>query len=126
MRHSPPRRALLVANPRASRTAERHDAIAALLERRGIAVETPPPDRDGGLLACVREARDRVDCVVVGGGDGTLHRAAPALAESRLPLGILPLGTANDLARALAIPADPDAAAGVVARGALWRIDRDA
>jgi len=119
----PPRRALLVVNPRASRAVEHRDGVAGLLERRGIAVERLAPGCPGALAARVREAGDRVDCVVVGGGDGSLHRAVPALLESRLPLGILPLGTANDLARTLAIPADPEAAAEVIHRGALRAID---
>jgi YegS/Rv2252/BmrU family lipid kinase len=54
------------------------------------------------------------DLVILGGGDGTLNAAAPALVETGLPLGILPLGTANDLARSLAIPLDPLAAAELI------------
>src|SRR3546814_770356 len=61
--------------------------------------------------------------VVVGGGDGTLHSVAPALVERRLPLGILPLGTANDLARTLELPIDPAAAARVVVAGRTRRLD---
>ena len=42
---------------------------------------------------------------MIGGGDGTLNAAAPALLDTGLPLGIIPLGTANDLARTLGHPA---------------------
>ena len=46
---------------------------------------------------------DDVDCVVAAGGDGTVARAGRTLAGSSLPLAILPLGTANNIASSLAI-----------------------
>ncbi|HEY9649208.1 MAG TPA: diacylglycerol kinase family protein, partial [Coleofasciculaceae cyanobacterium] len=52
----------------------------------------------------IRNYRDRVNLVIVGGGDGTLNAAIEGLVDTQLPLGILPLGTANDLARTLQIP----------------------
>ena len=48
----------------------------------------------------------RRHCAIVCGGDGSLCRAAPGLIATGLTLGILPMGTANDLARTLGIPAD--------------------
>lgn len=63
------------------------------------------------------------DLLVLGGGDGTLRAAAAAVIESGLPLGILPLGTANDLAHSLGIPDDPLAAVDVIADAAVHRID---
>jgi diacylglycerol kinase (ATP) len=64
-----------------------------------------------------------VDLVIVGGGDGTLNAAADALVEAGLPLGLLPLGTANDLARTLGLPTDLAGAGAVIARGRTRRID---
>jgi YegS/Rv2252/BmrU family lipid kinase len=61
--------------------------------------------------------------IVIGGGDGTLNAAAPALLKAELPLGILPLGTANDLARSLGIGPDLTTAARVIAAGHRRRID---
>ncbi len=52
-----------------------------------------------------------------------MNAAAPALVETGLPLGLLPLGTANDLARTLSIPTDPVEAAGVIAANKRHRID---
>jgi YegS/Rv2252/BmrU family lipid kinase len=75
------------------------------------------------LGAWILAHRHEADLVIIGGGDGTLNAAAEALVEADLPLGILPLGTANDLARTLAIPTDPVAAAGVIADGHSHRID---
>ena len=78
--------------------------------------ERPLPD-------AIRELAKNYDCVIVGGGDGTLNAAAPALIETGLPLGILPLGTANDLARTLGIDPNPVAAAGLIVAGNLRPID---
>jgi hypothetical protein len=57
------------------------------------------------------------------GGDGTLNACASALVETGLPLGILPLGTGNDLARTLAIPTALEAAADVIVAGRQMHID---
>lgn len=70
----------------------------------------------------IRLARE-VDLVIVGGGDGTVNAALRGVIETGLPLGILPLGTANDLARTLGLPVDPTAAAAVIVAGATRRID---
>ena len=55
--------------------------------------------------AARRAANEGVGLVIVAGGDGTVNRAAGALAGSNVPLGILPLGTGNDLVRTLGAPA---------------------
>ena len=75
------------------------------------------------IAEAIRAHQGGVDMVVVGGGDGTLNAAADALLATQLTLGILPLGTANDLARVLAIPADPIAAAQIIVDGHRRRID---
>jgi YegS/Rv2252/BmrU family lipid kinase len=68
-------------------------------------------------------AKSEVDMVIVGGGDGTIRCAAHGLVASQLPVGILPLGTANDLARSLGIPGDLKEACSVITGGKLHRID---
>jgi YegS/Rv2252/BmrU family lipid kinase len=103
----------------------RIDASAALdlLARAGFELIEEPVDRPHLLAAAIRKARGRVDAVILGGGDGTLTMAADGLVRAQLPLGILPMGTANDLARSLGLPTDLVAAAEVIARGHLKRID---
>jgi YegS/Rv2252/BmrU family lipid kinase len=64
-----------------------------------------------------------VDCVILGGGDGTLNAALPGLLDTGLPLGVIPLGTANDLARTLNLPLDAAKAVEVIAAGNLHGID---
>lgn len=54
---------------------------------------------------------------MVAGGDGTLGRVLPALAGTRVHVGLLPVGTYNNFARALGIPDDLDRAIQVVRTG---------
>src|SRR5690606_26649821 len=112
---TPPRmasRLLLVVNPSSSRAAEGAEQARAVLAEGGLALdEVRCPGESAGLAALVRERAPRLDGVVLGGGDGTLHAALPALLECGVPLGVLPLGTANDFAGAIGLPADPGEAA---------------
>jgi lipid kinase YegS len=73
-------------------------------------------DAERLTAAAVREAEDgRIDCIIAGGGDGTVNAVFGAAYSAGLPptcsLGILPLGTANDFARSADIPAGDLAAA---------------
>ena len=64
-----------------------------------------------------------LDAVVAGGGDGTLSCAAGHLAGTGRPLGILPLGTLNHLARDARIPVKLEEAVAVIAAGHSRAID---
>ena len=94
-----------------------------VFRRGGIEVVEGRPGPKQELSALIREHRNTVDCVVLGGGDGTIQRAAAGCLDSGLPLGILPLGTANDLARTLGIPTDLVEAARLIVDGSVRRID---
>jgi YegS/Rv2252/BmrU family lipid kinase len=56
--------------------------------------------------------------VVVAGGDGSIGCGAAAAAQAGVPLGVIPVGTANDFARALELPDDLEAAVELAASGA--------
>jgi YegS/Rv2252/BmrU family lipid kinase len=75
------------------------------------------------LAPLIRAHAGEVDRVILGGGDGTLNAAIGGLIDTRLPLGILPLGTANDLARTLGLPLDLPQAARIIAAGRTRAID---
>jgi diacylglycerol kinase family enzyme len=64
-----------------------------------------------------------LDALVAGGGDGTLSCAAGHLAGTGRPLGILPLGTLNHLARDAGIPAGLEEAVAIVGAGHVREID---
>jgi diacylglycerol kinase family enzyme len=80
------------------------------------------PDRLSDVFAEAAKAPG-LDIVVAGGGDGTLSCAAGHLAGTGRPLGILPLGTLNHLARDAGIPAELEEAAAIIAAGHVREID---
>jgi YegS/Rv2252/BmrU family lipid kinase len=119
----PCRRALLIVNANSRSGATQLRSAVERLEAYGIEpVHRECGSRDELSPVIVEHGRD-VDLVVVGGGDGTLNAAALGVIERNLPLGVLPMGTANDLARTLGIPTDLDAAAQIIAEGRTRRID---
>ncbi|OWW19311.1 lipid kinase [Noviherbaspirillum denitrificans] len=118
-----PRRALLIVNRKSRNGSSDVRTVAGYLERSGMDVLPWALDRPDQVPEMIRRHAADVDLVVVGGGDGTLNAAAPALIETRLPLGVLPMGTANDLARTLQIPFDLEQASGVIGGGLLHNID---
>ena len=118
-----PRRALLIINKRAGRASGPVAEALATLMTAGFALIESEAHEAASMAAVMRRHRREVDCVIVGGGDGTLNAAAAGLAETGLTLGILPLGTANDLARTLAIPFDPVAAARIILEGNVRQLD---
>ncbi len=73
-----------------------------------------------GIAAARDAAAGGAELVVAVGGDGTVRSCAEGLAGTDVPLGIVPLGTANLLARTLGIPENPKAALAIAlgARGA--------
>lgn len=113
---------LLVANAHSRRGRDVAPFVAAL-ERAGIELIQATCRRREELSPLIRSMQGRVGRVILGGGDGTLNAAAPGLHDTGLPLGILPLGTANDLARTLGISQDPEQAAAVIVGGQTKRLD---
>ncbi len=65
---------------------------------------------EAGVSAACGAALDGADLVVAVGGDGTVRGCAEGLAGTGVPLGIVPHGTANLLARTLRLPGHPKAA----------------
>ncbi len=66
--------------------------------------------------------KEQPDKVIAVGGDGTVKLVAEALLMSDIPLGILPAGSANGMAKELAIPADAATAFEIIEHGASKKI----
>jgi YegS/Rv2252/BmrU family lipid kinase len=84
-------------------------------------LETTPEDPGEQLAA--RAVTSGVDLVLASGGDGTVTACVSGVAGSGIPLGVLPSGTGNLLARNLGVPLDLDGALAVALTGAQQRVD---
>jgi diacylglycerol kinase (ATP) len=117
------RRALFFVNRSARRGAEKIEEAQGLLEAAGFELIERASNHPGDMTGIISEHASDVDCVIMGGGDGTLNSALEGLVKTKLPLGILPLGTANDLAKTLGIANSLPEACEHIARGDRRRID---
>jgi diacylglycerol kinase family enzyme len=120
------RRIAIVLNRRAGALLDdpgARDAFSAALMDAGLQADFIPDDEP--LPArMARAAKSGADAVVVAGGDGTIACAAQELAGGLIPLGIIPFGTMNLLAKDLQLPiGDIAAALRVVAHGTARLID---
>ena len=108
--------ALLIANPAARGfTSARHRSAVAQLRRAFEVAAAWPSDPEEGRRAALEAAAGGFDVVVAMGGDGIAHHVIQGLAGTGTPIGLIPVGTANVLARQLGIPLRTGAAARLVA-----------
>lgn len=114
----------LIANPNAG-NAQQLEALSGrvdALERAEIHLTERPGHAEELARGLTGDGKPTIVAV---GGDGTIHEVVNGLLEASRPVrfGILPLGTGNDLCRALAIPDDPEAAFALLTAGETARID---
>lgn len=117
------RRALLLVNRRARRGEAWAEQAQQRLLSAGFTLITPHKGEERSYSELILAHQHEVDMIIVGGGDGTLNAAAQGLLKCDLPLGILPLGTANDFARTLGIPPQLEAAINIIVAAQTRRID---
>ncbi|OFE14019.1 lipid kinase [Pseudohongiella acticola] len=117
-------RALLIVNPKSRQGAEAElDLGLERLKQVGMEVEYLISHSPDESCTAVKERKADLNLVIVGGGDGTLSSMIKTLLECKLPLAILPLGTANDLARSLCIPEELELAFEIIAANHRQAVD---
>jgi len=117
------KRALLLINRHSRKGKENFAQTVDLLNHWDFEIISVPLKKVEDIPFLMEKYRSNIDLVIVGGGDGTLNAMVDVLVETQLPLGIIPLGTANDLARTLGIPNSIAEACRIIAEGNLKYID---
>ncbi len=120
-----PRDAILIVNAHSRKGAALFREAKRKLEEAGIRLVAAHAVRKPKLFPqTVRQAvSEGVPMVIVGGGDGSLSSAVDLLVGRDCVFALLPLGTANSLARTLGIPLDLDGAIDAIVNGRLRLID---
>jgi diacylglycerol kinase family enzyme len=75
------------------------------------------------ISTATQALRDQVDAIVAGGGDGTINAVASVVAGSKMPFGVLPLGTLNHFAKDVGVPLEQKAAVRNIAEGSVIQVD---
>lgn len=117
-----PKRVVVAINPSASFGAKRSigPALVQTLRGDGHDVQSLTEPSWAELLESARAAvKSKPDALIVVGGDGIVNLGANLVAGTKVPLGIIPSGTGNDMARSLGIPHDDTEGAIRVLAGAL-------
>lgn len=102
-----PKRVVVAINPSASFGASRDVGPAVVQTLRAMGHEVTSltePDFESLFEVAHAAVRTKPDALVVVGGDGMVHLGANLVARTRVPLGIVPAGTGNDMARGLELP----------------------
>ncbi|MCP9276600.1 diacylglycerol kinase [Mycolicibacterium sp. CAU 1645] len=117
----------MLTNPASGHGSAPHAAERAVaqLHKRGVDVVAIAGTDSAHARRLVDGALERgMDALVVVGGDGIISLALQVLAQTDVPLAIIPAGTGNDHAREFGIPTkDPEAAADVVVDGRVDTVD---
>jgi len=119
-------RFIILLNPKAGRGRARLVLREALegLRREGIEIDAQESRDAQHLLGLARQAAgEKPDAIVSLGGDGTHHYVINGIIGSGIPLGIIPCGSGNDLAKGLGIPTQARAAAELLRAGNTRRVD---
>lgn len=122
------KRARVIYNPTSGRESFKKNLpdVLDILENAGYETSCHATTKSGDAIAEARLAVERrFDLVIAAGGDGTINEVVNGMAEQeyRPKLGVIPVGTTNDFARALQIPRDITAAAEIIAKGDTIPID---
>ncbi len=117
--------AVLIVNAKSRKGQQAFAQARDCLKQNGVTLRDAQALQDPSHLNDIitQHLRDGVTRFVVGGGDGTFRTVAGLLANTDAVLGVLPLGTVNDFARNLAIPANIPAACKVITDGHTATVD---
>lgn len=119
--------AAILVNPTSGkgRSGKNAPLVIERLRQRGMKIAVlEGGSADGSLDLARRAVADGAEALIACGGDGTVHCALQAVAGSDTALGIIPVGTGDDIARAIGLPMkDPLAAADVIADGRTRLVD---
>lgn len=116
---------VLIVNLRSRQAQQYYDQLTSLLLNSGIVIDKVFRIKKGSNIvnAIKRIVRLKPKLVIVGAGDGTVSDVVDGLVNTKIELGILPLGTTNNFARSIGISLDIKKAVEKIAKGRAKLVD---
>jgi len=116
-------KALIIQNPMSGRSSEFDDSVKDLFKKAGISVKVKKTTAIGDGITLAKNAVGKYDIVIAAGGDGTVNEVINGIANKKIKLGILPLGTENSVSKVLGIPQDLKKAVKIITSGKTVKLD---
>jgi diacylglycerol kinase (ATP) len=114
---------LLIMSPKSRSGADSLEQVIKHLELEGHQIINDPYDENTNPNELLEKNAEGIDYVIVGGGDGSVNMLLPALVKTKARLIIIPLGTANNLARHFKLSSKVEEALDVIKTGEVFPID---
>lgn len=117
----------LIANPGSGTVTGRGkllEQVTRCLKDKGIKVDVAVAKPKEKAIPIARKAvKDGYKVIIAMGGDDTIEAIIRGIAGSKVRLGMIPVGTANNLAKGLGIPEDVEQACAIIADGNIRKLD---
>lgn len=117
------KKVLLLISPKSRRGADSIALASTKLQGMGYTIINDPTQESVDPNEVIIKNAADVSYVIVGGGDGSVNMVLPALVKTQLPLVVIPLGTANNLARHYNLSNDINEALDVINTGETMKLD---
>lgn len=109
-RLSGPQRIVVVANPKSRVSPDKLETLVRAYMPQGSYVTVRHTKPDTPIHGLIEDELDRATIAIACGGDGTVSQVAAAIKDSRIPLGIVPAGSTNMVAKASGVPSNAEKA----------------
>jgi diacylglycerol kinase (ATP) len=116
-------KALIIQNPMAGQSNEFDDSIKDIFKKSDITTKIQKTTAIGDGIKLAKNAIGKYDIVIAAGGDGTVNEIINGIANQKIKLGILPLGTENSVSREFGIPKNLKKAAQIITKGKTVKFD---
>lgn len=110
LRFVEPQRVVLVCNPKGRVAPDRLETLVRAHMPAGsdLVMRYTRPDKP--IHGLIEDDLNTATLAIASGGDGTISQVAAAILEARIPLGIVPAGSTNMIAKVSGIPSSPEKA----------------
>jgi diacylglycerol kinase family enzyme len=114
VRFSEPQRIVVVANPKGRVSPDRLETMVRAHMPAGSQLTVRLTKPDTPIHGLIEDELDKATVAIASGGDGTVSQVAAAILDARIPLGIIPAGSTNMVAKVSGVPSDAERAVRLV------------